>query len=124
MICKNIGCENETATYSVKNTNNTNKEYTASYKECNTCRHLRSKYGITSPERDKLIADQDGCCAICNLPVELDGKATKQSAVVDHDHFTGKIRGILCGQCNKGLGIFGDTLSGLNKAVKYLERNQ
>jgi len=122
MKCKNAGCHNETASYSVNNPNNTGKEYNANYKECNTCRHLRSKYNITSPERNKLIKDQDGCCAICNTPVELDGKATKQSAVVDHDHLTGKIRGILCGQCNKGLGIFGDTLEGLNKAVKYLER--
>jgi len=124
MICKNIGCDNETAKYSVNNPNKTNKEYSASYTECNKCRHLRAKYGITCPKRDELILSQDGCCAICELPVELDGKATKLSAVVDHDHITGKIRGILCGQCNKGLGIFGDTLSGLNKAVKYLEGNK
>jgi hypothetical protein len=124
MICKHKGCNNETGTRPVNNPNKTNKEYTATYTECYKCRHLRSKYNITAPERNQLIKEQDGCCAICTTPVELDGKATKQSAVVDHDHITGKIRGILCGQCNKGLGIFGDTLEGLNKAVKYLESNK
>jgi hypothetical protein len=61
----------------------------------------------------KLLAEQQGKCAIC-------GKPTK-SLRVDHDHHTGQIRGLLCFKCNYGIGILGDTASSLRQAVQYLE---
>ena len=50
-------------------------------------------------------------CCICG---------EKQELVIDHDHRTGKVRGLLCGSCNKGLGFFKDNKKYLNSAIKYL----
>ncbi len=101
--------------------------------ECKPCskirrteRHLRSRYddlvrrrfylyGITKDQYEDLLVKQNGVCAIC-LSLDL-----KKTLCVDHDHQTGRIRGLLCSKCNKGLGLFGDTRDLLLKAVKYLE---
>lgn len=67
---------------------------------------------------------QDGLCAICGNPqIPGEGSSTKQLHV-DHDHQTGKVRGLLCNQCNPGLGYFQDDISRLIAAVKYLEKSQ
>lgn len=60
-----------------------------------------------------MVADRDGRCDIC---------MTKPSAAlcVDHDHVTGEVRGLLCGSCNRALGLLGDNLEGVMRAVKYL----
>ena len=62
--------------------------------------HLRRRYGIGQAEFDELLAEQGGVCAIC-------GAADPQH--VDHDHRTGWVRGILCFNCNGGLGQFRDS---------------
>lgn len=61
---------------------------------------------------EELLADQDGVCAIC-------GAANPEH--VDHDHATGYIRGILCFNCNGGLGQFRDSIKYLGKAIDYLK---
>lgn len=79
-------------------------------------RHLQQKYGISEQEYDKLLTKQNGVCAICER------KCTKQKNLcVDHDHETGKVRGLLCDNCNVGLGRFKDSLKLLLKAAEYLE---
>jgi hypothetical protein len=75
-----------------------------------SARHKRNHsllrlYGITFEEFSKRLAEQDGRCAICGIEINYD---TKNEAQVDHDHATGKIRGILCFRCNSGLGSFQD----------------
>ncbi|MER5221559.1 endonuclease VII domain-containing protein [Streptomyces flaveus] len=76
--------------------------------------HLRRKYGITEAERDELIASQMGLCAIC----------LKAPAVqVDHCHKTGRVRGVLCFNCNSGLGLLRDDPAAMNRAADYLEGN-
>lgn len=82
--------------------------------------NLRRKYGITPEEFDALLDVQGGRCAICgsDIPKHNGGRF-----VVDHDHETGAVRGLLCGPCNSGLGSFGDDPERLTKAVDYL-RNQ
>ena len=77
---------------------------------------LIRKYGITLDQRNQMIDNQNGKCAICGN-VLVDGFGT----AVDHDHKTGKIRGILCGSCNGGLGLFKDNISSLLSAIKYLQ---
>ena len=67
-----------------------------------------------------LLAKQGGGCAICGAKSNPSGKAL----CLDHDHKTGEIRGILCHNCNTGLGRFQDTLSVLEKAVSYLKGTQ
>lgn len=75
---------------------------------------FRRKYGITLEERDGLWLSQDRKCAICRSDV------TKEEAHTDHDHVSGVVRGILCGDCNRGLGMFRDSIEFLGNAVRYL----
>jgi hypothetical protein len=73
--------------------------------------HLRHRYGIGDAEVQELLAEQGGVCAIC-------GAADPEH--VDHDHETGYIRGILCFNCNGGLGQFRDDIGHLANAIDYL----
>lgn len=74
---------------------------------------LRSRFGITLQQLEKMSAEQGSKCAICRGDGVL---------AVDHCHSTGKVRGLLCGKCNKGLGLLGDTAEGLKNALRYLEQ--
>jgi hypothetical protein len=80
--------------------------------------HLKSKFGITIEQFDSLLKTQNNCCAICMSPTPK-GRGTFH---VDHCHKTGTIRGLLCHDCNTGIGKFGDNIEALRKAVNYLER--
>lgn len=80
------------------------------------CR-LKEKYGMTIEHYEELMLKQSGVCAIC-------GKKDKSRLSVDHDHATGKIRGLLCRQHNAGLGIFSDNEELLLKAIKYLKEHK
>lgn len=71
-------------------------------------------YGITVTEYDAMSAAQNNLCKICESP------AKSKRLCVDHDHHTGKVRGLLCIQCNSALGKFGDNEAGLLKAIQYL----
>ncbi|MEV4123116.1 endonuclease VII domain-containing protein [Micromonospora sp. NPDC049645] len=73
--------------------------------------HLRQRYGIGEKEFQQLLAEQGGLCAIC-------GGADPQH--LDHDHRTGWARGILCFNCNGGLGQFRDSPMRLARAITYL----
>jgi hypothetical protein len=79
---------------------------------------LRRRYGVTAAEFDALFGAQGGRCAICPAEVGPSGSAL----AVDHCHSTGKVRGILCANCNNGLGRFGDDPERLRAAASYLER--
>jgi Recombination endonuclease VII len=74
--------------------------------------HLKRRYGIGASEFDQLVSDQGGVCPICTQP---------DPEHVDHDHATGRVRGILCFNCNGGLGQFGDDAERLVRAQLYLE---
>ena len=85
-------------------------------------RHLKIQYGITPEQYNELILKQNNLCAICNEPEsskDRNGNIKKLS--VDHCHKTGKVRRLLCNQCNKGLGCFKDNTELLKKAINYLE---
>ncbi len=73
--------------------------------------HLKCRYGITAADADAMLAEQDGLCAICRVAPAVH---------VDHDHATGKVRGLLCFNCNGGLGQFKDGIDVLQSAVAYL----
>lgn len=75
-------------------------------------------YGISLEQFNAMLAAQDHKCAICRTDT-WKGKGNKPH--VDHDHVTGKIRGVLCGGCNNGLGNFGDDPARLRAAAAYLE---
>lgn len=76
-------------------------------------RHQLQQYNTTPEEVDQLFKAQNGKCAICDKNRARD---------VDHDHETGRIRGLLCNQHNQGLGLFGDNPELLRAAADYLER--
>lgn len=78
--------------------------------------HLRRTYNITLEEYKKLSSEQADRCIICTRHVsELPTKLS-----VDHDHSTGKVRGLLCTKCNVGIGYFQDDPNLLKKAIAYL----
>lgn len=83
-------------------------------------RGLMKRYGITPERYDEMLAAQQGVCVICGDPPRPDGVHASARLHVDHDHTSGKIRGLLCGPCNSGLGLFRDHPGLLQKAIEYL----
>jgi len=77
---------------------------------------LRHKFGITIQDYNNMLEAQNGACAICGSI----GNG-KKALAVDHCHTTGKIRGLLCDDCNNGLGRFRDNKQSLLKAIDYLD---
>lgn len=77
--------------------------------------HLMRRYGVGDADVAAMIEAQGGLCAICEGPLERPH--------VDHDHKTGKVRGILCFNCNAGLGKFQDKVEVMALAVEYLRRH-
>lgn len=57
---------------------------------------------------------------LCNCEISIE----KENVNIDHNHITGKIRGLLCKQCNIGLGMFKDSTESLENAIEYLNKNK
>lgn len=81
-------------------------------------KHLKKAYGLTQEGYDAMLEEQGGVCAICGA--SPNGK----NLAVDHDHVTGKVRGLLCFKCNYGLGYFQDSRDLLAKASEYLNKKE
>lgn len=81
------------------------------------------KYGITLVEFNSMLSEQGGACAICRNPEDVDKKRNGRpdALSVDHDHATGRIRGLLCSGCNRMLGIMNDDPNLIRSAAAYLE---
>lgn len=82
-------------------------------------RRYRRDYGITPLQYEEMVAEQSGLCLICGGPPNGRGKRLH----VDHCHDTGAVRGLLCGNCNTALGLFGDDPDRLLAAAAYLLQN-
>ncbi len=91
------------------------REYQKNYR-------LLCKFGITLDKYREMLAEQCGMCAICGKTKADDTKGHDLS--VDHDHATGKVRGLLCRHCNVAIGKLGDSVEGLMRAVNYLKKHQ
>jgi hypothetical protein len=76
---------------------------------------IKRQFGLPIGSYSALLAAQGGVCAICGQ------KPTKQRLNVDHSHASGVVRGLLCGSCNRALGMFRDDVRLLNQAIRYLE---
>jgi Recombination endonuclease VII. len=74
------------------------------------------EYGITVEDVMAFLHLQSGCCAICQ-------RQFTEPFRVDHDHNTGVVRGLLCNNCNLGLGLLGDTTDAIEKALNYLRKS-
>ena len=84
----------------------------------NTSLRVRN-YEITENEYYNMLEDQMWLCGLCDA--ELNGDRFTH---IDHDHKTGKVRAILCGKCNSGLGYFADDPAVMIRAAKYIERHR
>jgi len=81
-------------------------------------RNLRTNYGLNLVDFDKMVEEQQGKCKICGTLIINDSDYH-----LDHDHATGKIRGVLCRYCNSGLGFFKDNIQILQSAILYLQES-
>jgi hypothetical protein len=95
-----------------------NREHLNEWRRKNwvTANRRLKRRGATEELYNELYEVQQGCCAICSEPEE------KFSWLcIDHDHNTGRIRGLLCPNCNRGIGLLQDSSVLLEKAAKYIE---
>lgn len=82
--------------------------------------YLPRLYGITEEEYNEMRENQNYCCALCGVHENVWWEQRQKRLFVDHDHKTNKVRGLLCGHCNTGLGNFKDRVDVLEKAIRYL----
>lgn len=92
------------------------REYRNSNKDYYKYWSLQKKYGLSREDFNSLVVDQKGECAIC-------GEVLGETLDVDHNHITGKVRGLLCNNCNRGLGFFNEDFRLLRKASIYLAQH-
>tara|TARA_R110000787_G_scaffold126500_1_gene237823 strand:- start:395 stop:883 length:489 start_codon:yes stop_codon:yes gene_type:complete len=78
------------------------------------------RYDMTVEAYDIMFADQLGCCKMCDVEEK---HAPRQRLCVDHDHDTGAIRGLLCGNCNSAIGLLKDSSVYTIRATTYLQDN-
>jgi len=99
--------------------------------ECRECRKMHSRdyswrlklekvFGITPEFYYEMLKMQNNQCAICSIEMEK----TNKRLIVDHDHETGLIRGLLCDSCNLGIGKLKDSEELLMKAANYIANNK
>jgi hypothetical protein len=110
-----------------KKVNDRHKEYRKTYYQSHERKlryrsnELAKKFGITHEAYQLMLNSQNGVCAICG---QFRTSKDKTHMVVDHDHKTGEIRGILCNWCNNMLGYAQDSTTSLRNAITYLERKR
>jgi hypothetical protein len=113
-VCKI--CQNAQNDLRKNNPNSSWMKYSKDYK-------LQERYNIILDEYQNLLKSQNGVCAICGkAESSTNCKGKIRHLSVDHNHKTGKIRGLLCGNCNLGFGSFKENISILKSAPKYARR--
>lgn len=90
--------------------------------ECVSHINRLARFGLTPDQYAEMLAAQNGACAICERPERvIDPRSGRvKSLAVDHDHESGAVRGLLCQNCNKGIGNLGDSADILIAAAMYL----
>lgn len=82
------------------------------------------QFGIDIAEYERIYQMQDGLCSICRRQETSTFRGVVRLLAVDHDHATGKVRGLLCSACNIGIGCFSDDTRRMAQAIDYLERGE
>ena len=91
------------------------------HKESSKKTNRKRRYNLTDEQLLQMYNLQKGCCKICSEFIELDSvKRHSNTANIDHNHVTNVVRGLLCGSCNVGIGMFKDNPDRLMNAIKYL----
>lgn len=96
-------------------------EYQRRWRQANPGNFKFWKYGITQEEYLELLKEQDFKCGICGTQ-EPGGRHSNWH--IDHDHSSGKVRGLLCWLCNSGLGKFKDSIEIIDRAANYLRKHK
>lgn len=127
-------CDNIRSREYFRNNRELKRAYQAKYREKNrekireTCRgkyeqsyiqQVKSKYGISAEDYYNILDHQRDSCLVCLKLFTYDSKSNKPH--IDHDHKTGKVRGILCNHCNAALGQARDSIPILKNMIKYIE---
>lgn len=84
-------------------------------------RHYKKSYGLKYQEVIAMREKQDNVCAICKQAGFMMNERVQSSLNVDHDHLTGIVRGMLCHNCNRALGLFQDSIEIIQSALDYLK---
>jgi len=90
--------------------------------DANADRYYKANYGVGILHVRGLLEEQNGVCAICKTTGFKMLSGHYSGLNLDHCHSTGKVRGLLCHNCNRGLGLFKDSADCLKEAIRYLER--
>lgn len=117
------GINNSSKTHCAKGHpyNDSNTTYWRNKRICKSCAKINAdwqrlkKYGLDKTSYEVLLKKQKNNCAICL-------QEFVSTPHIDHDHKTGKVRGLLCYPCNSGLGQFDDKIDRLKRAIKYLTK--
>ena len=99
-------------------------EYNKNNSESVRSQYLKRNYGLTFEEFDTMLSSQDNSCAICGTKEPSKTRGRTRRFHVDHDHETGKVRGLLCKSCNIALGEVDDNIHTLKSMIQYLERHE
>jgi len=91
-------------------------------KSFNHTNHLRSRFGLKKEEYVRLLQAQNGVCCICGQRETAKSCGRIRNLCVDHDHKTGKVRGLLCDRCNIALGCVKDNILLLYRCIDYLRK--
>lgn len=94
------------------------QSHRAECKECLIEKQRYKKLGVCNTQYEEMLVSQKGCCAICQSKLNS-SRYTKFA--VDHDHTTGKVRGLLCTSCNTAIGLMKDSVIRLQSAITYLQ---
>lgn len=92
------------------------REWVAIHPEAQRDYNLR-KFGVTPEQYEIQLQKQNGVCACCKQKCK-----SGRRLAIDHDHKTGRLRGLLCSSCNLGIGNLGDTIEGVQMALDYLKK--
>lgn len=90
------------------------------YKTLEKIRRICRRYHTTHEQVFQTLSTQNNQCKVCFRPISFFAKAYDDQACIDHNHKTGKVRGVLCHSCNTGLGYFYDNPAFLKSAIDYL----
>jgi len=94
-------------------------------KECDAIKRANNRGGLSlgvPGDYDRLFLEQYGCCAICQTETPGGKDPRRKRFCIDHDHQTGYVRGLLCIDCNRAIGLLGDNITTIFNAYNYIKK--
>lgn len=84
-------------------------------------RNLKAHYGMSDEDFSEMLGEQMGCCKGCGCSFRMSKPLGADTCHIDHDHKTGKVRGLLCSNCNSALGHVKDSPATMRRLAAYVE---